>query len=227
MCYTISMVHIGNSWDELLQGEWEQPYYKALRAFLVSEYRSQAVCPPMNDIFNAFKYCAYEDVKVVILGQDPYHGPSQAHGLCFSVQKGIEVPPSLKNIYKELSDDIGFIPPEHGYLEKWARQGVFLLNTTLTVRQGHPLSHKGQGWETFTDHVIQILSRRERPMVFLLWGSNARSKASLIDTSRHLVLQAPHPSPLSAYAGFFGCRHFSKANAFLSRFGESVDWSLE
>ena len=221
------MVHIGNSWDELLQGEWEQPYYKALRAFLVSEYRSQAVCPPMNDIFNAFKYCAYEDVKVVILGQDPYHGPSQAHGLCFSVQKGIEVPPSLKNIYKELSDDIGFIPPEHGYLEKWARQGVFLLNTTLTVRQGHPLSHKGQGWETFTDHVIQILSRRERPMVFLLWGSNARSKASLIDTSRHLVLQAPHPSPLSAYAGFFGCRHFSKANAFLSRFGESVDWSLE
>ena len=221
------MVHIGNSWDELLKGEWEQPYYKELRAFLVSEYRTQPICPPMNDIFNAFKYCAYEDVKVVILGQDPYYGPSQAHGLCFSVRKGIEVPPSLKNIYKELSDDVGFVPPDHGYLEKWARQGVFLLNTTLTVRQGHPLSHKGRGWETFTDHVIQLLSRRERPMVFLLWGSNARSKASLIDTSRHLVLQSPHPSPLSAYAGFFGCRHFSKANAFLSRFGETVDWSLE
>lgn len=221
------MVHIGNSWDEILKGEWEQPYYKELRAFLAAEYRSRTVYPPMNDIFNAFKLCPYENVKVVILGQDPYHGAGQAHGLAFSVQKGVDVPPSLKNIYKELADDVGFVPPSHGYLAKWEQEGVFLMNATLTVRQGQPLSHRGQGWETFTDHVISILSAREKPMVFLLWGANARSKASLIDTSRHLVLQAPHPSPLSAFAGFFGCKHFSKANAFLAKIGEKVDWSLE
>ena len=221
------MVHIGNSWDELLKGEWTQPYYKDLRAFLANEYRTRSICPPMEDIFNAFKLCPYENVKVVILGQDPYYGVAQAHGLSFSVRKGIDVPPSLKNIYKELSDDIGFTPPAHGFLEKWAKEGVFLLNATLTVRLGQPLSHRGHGWETFTDHVISLLSKREKPMVFLLWGANARSKASLIDASRHLVLQAPHPSPLSAYAGFFGCKHFSKANAFLARFGEEVDWSLE
>lgn len=203
------------------------PYYKDLRTFLASEYRTQTVYPPMDDIFNAFKLCAYEDVKVVILGQDPYHGPGQAHGLAFSVKKGVEVPPSLKNIYKELSSDIDFVPPEHGFLESWARHGVFLMNATLTVRRGQPLSHRGKGWETFTDHVISLLSAREKPMVFLLWGSNARSKRSLIDASRHLVLEAPHPSPLSAFAGFFGCRHFSKANAFLKAHGEEMDWSID
>ena len=181
----------------------------------------------MGDIFNAFKLCAYEDVKVVILGQDPYYGDGQAHGLAFSVKQGVDVPPSLKNIYKELESDIGFTVPSHGCLEKWARQGVFLLNTALTVRKGQPLSHRGKGWETFTDHVISLLSAREKPMVFLLWGANARSKKPLIDTSRHLVLEAPHPSPLSAFAGFFGCRHFSRANVFLAKYGEGVDWSID
>jgi len=221
------MVHIGNSWDEILKDEWTMPYYRELRAFLAEEYRTRMVFPPMGDIFNAFKFCAYEDVKVVILGQDPYHGEGQAHGLAFSVKKGVEPPPSLKNIYKELQSDLGIEPPEHGCLESWAKQGVFLLNTALTVRMGQPLSHRGKGWETFTDHVISMLSAREKPMVFLLWGSNARSKKGLIDASRHLVLEAPHPSPLSAFAGFFGCKHFSKANAFLARQGESVDWRID
>ena len=221
------MVHIGNSWDELLKNEWSMPYYRELRAFLADEYRSRAIFPPMGDIFNAFKFCAYEEVKVVILGQDPYHGDGQAHGLAFSVKKGVEIPPSLKNIYKELESDLGIEPPCHGCLESWAKQGVFLLNTALTVRKGQPLSHRGKGWETFTDHVISLLSERKKPMVFLLWGSNARSKKSLIDSSRHLVLEAPHPSPLSAFAGFFGCKHFSKANAFLARQGERVDWRID
>ena len=221
------MVHIGNSWDELLKNEWSMPYYRELRAFLADEYRSRAIFPPMGDIFNAFKFCAYEEVKVVILGQDPYHGDGQAHGLAFSVKKGVEIPPSLKNIYKELESDLGIEPPCHGCLESWAKQGVFLLNTALTVRKGQPLSHRGKGWETFTDHVISLLSERKKPMVFLLWGSNARSKKSLIDSSRHLVLEAPHPSPLSAFAGFFGCKHFSKANAFLARQGERVDWHID
>ena len=221
------MVHIGNSWDELLKKEWSEPYYLELRSFLASEYRSRVIYPPMYDIFNAFKYCPYEDVKVVILGQDPYYGEGQAHGLAFSVKKGVDVPPSLKNIYKELESDIGFKIPAHGCLESWAKQGVFLLNTCLTVRKGQPLSHRGKGWETFTDHVISLLSAREKPMVFLLWGSNARSKKPLIDRTRHLVLEAPHPSPLSAFAGFFGCRHFSRANAFLVEHGEKVDWSID
>ena len=221
------MVHIGNSWDELLKNEWSMPYYKELRAFLAEEYRSRVIFPPMQDIFNAFKYCAYEDVKVVILGQDPYYGDGQAHGLAFSVKRGVDIPPSLKNIYKELETDLCITPPAHGCLESWARQGVFLLNTALTVRKGQPLSHRGKGWEIFTDHVISLLSAREKPMVFLLWGSNARSKKSLIDSSRHLVLEAPHPSPLSAFAGFFGCKHFSKANAFLAAHGETVNWRID
>lgn len=211
-----------------MKNEWTQPYYAELRAFLAAEYRTRDIFPPMNDIFNAFKFCPYEDVKVVILGQDPYHGEGQAHGLAFSVKKGVEAPPSLKNIFKELSDDVGIATPTHGCLEGWARQGVFLLNTALTVRKGQPLSHRGKGWETFTDHVIALLSEREKPMVFLLWGSNARSKKPLIDRSKHLVLEAPHPSPLSAFAGFFGCKHFSKANAFLTERGEKpVDWSID
>ena len=222
------MVNVGNSWDELLKNEWSQPYYRELRAFLASEYRTHEIYPPMYDIFNAFKLCPYEDVKVVILGQDPYYGEGQAHGLAFSVKKGVDVPPSLKNIYKELSTDVGFKIPSHGCLEGWERQGVFLLNTALTVRKGQPLSHRGKGWETFTDHVISLLSEREKPMVFLLWGSNARSKKPLIDRTRHLVLEAPHPSPLSAFAGFFGCHHFSQANAFLVKQGETpVDWSID
>ncbi len=221
------MVHIGNSWDELLKDEWAQPYYQDLRAFLAEEYRSREIYPPMNDIFNAFKLCPYEDVKVVILGQDPYYGVGQAHGLAFSVKRGVEVPPSLKNIYKEMQSDIGFHIPSHGCLESWAKQGVFLLNTALTVRRAQPLSHRGKGWEVFTDHVISLLSAREKPMVFLLWGANARSKKSLIDQTRHLVLEAPHPSPLSAFAGFFGCKHFSKANAFLAKHGETVDWTID
>lgn len=221
------MVHIGNSWDDLLKNEWSEQYYLELRKFLASEYRSKVIFPPMNDIFNAFKLCAYEDVKVVILGQDPYYGDGQAHGLAFSVKKGVDVPPSLKNIYKEMQDDIGFRIPQHGCLEGWAKQGVFLLNTCLTVRKGQPLSHRGKGWETFTDRVISLLSAREKPMVFLLWGANARSKKSLIDRSRHLVLEAPHPSPLSAFAGFFGCKHFSRANAFLAKQGEKVDWQID
>ena len=210
-----------------MKNEWSEQYYKDLRAFLASEYRTRVIYPPMEDIFNAFKYCAYEDVKVVILGQDPYYGEGQAHGLAFSVKKGIDIPPSLKNIYKEMESDIGFKIPSHGCLESWARQGVFLLNTSLTVRKGQPLSHRGKGWEVFTDHVISLLSAREKPMVFLLWGANARSKKPLIDRSRHLVLEAPHPSPLSAFAGFFGCRHFSRANAFLLEHGEKVDWTID
>ena len=221
------MVRIGNSWDEVLKNEWSLPYYQKLREFLSSEYGSREIFPDKWDIFNAFKVCSYENVKVVILGQDPYFGVGQAHGLAFSVKKGVAIPPSLRNIFKEMNADIGFKIPSHGCLESWERQGVFLLNTVLTVRKGVPLSHRGQGWETFTDHVISLLSEREKPMVFLLWGSNARSKKSLIDSSRHLVLEAPHPSPLSAFAGFFGCKHFSKANAFLARQGERVDWRID
>ena len=220
------MVHIGNSWDEILKDEFEKPYYKELRSFLAKEYASRTVYPSMYDMFNAFKLCPYERVKVVILGQDPYHGPGQAHGLAFSVRPGVEIPPSLKNIFKEMQDEIGFVPPQDGFLEKWAKEGVFLLNATLTVRRGEPLSHRGNGWETFTDRVISILSEREKPMAFLLWGGNARSKKALIDRSKHLVLEAPHPSPLSAYAGFFGCGHFKKVNEFLEKRGESIDWSL-
>ena len=221
------MVHIGNDWDEVLKGEFDKQYYLELREFLKDEYSHHTVYPDMYNIFNAFKYTPYHDVKVVILGQDPYHRPHQAHGLAFSVQKGVEVPPSLQNIYKELHDETGFVIPNHGYLVDWAEQGVFLLNTVLTVREGMANSHKGKGWEIFTDTVIRHLSDRPEPIVFLLWGSNARSKASLI-APRHLVLQTVHPSPLSAYAGFFGCNHFVKANEFLAANGrEPIRWQLD
>ncbi len=203
------------------------PYYRELRSFLANEYATRTVYPSMYDIFNAFRLCPYEKVKVVILGQDPYHGPGQAHGLAFSVRPGVEIPPSLKNIFKEMQDEIGFKPPSNGFLEKWAKEGVFLLNSTLTVRRGEPLSHRGKGWEIFTDRVISKLSDREDPMAFLLWGGNARSKKKLINADRHLVLEAPHPSPLSAYAGFFGCGHFKRVNEFLKERGETLDWSLE
>lgn len=221
------MVKIGNEWDTVLDGEFEKDYYIALRNFLISEYKTQIIFPSMYDIFNALKYAAYNDVKAVILGQDPYHEPNQAHGLCFSVKKGVQKPPSLVNIFKELESDLGIKPPEHGCLESWANQGVLLLNTVLTVRIGQANSHKGKGWEVFTDRVIELLNQRDKPMVFLLWGANAKSKAELITNKRHLILTAPHPSPLSAHNGFFGCRHFSKTNAFLSQYGEPIEWKIE
>ncbi len=216
------MVNIGNQWDEILAGEFEKEYY------LIAEYRSKTIYPDMHDIFNALKYTDYDDVKVVILGQDPYHGPGQAHGMSFSVRPGIKQPPSLVNIFKELKDDLGINPPDHGYLVKWAEQGVLLLNTCLTVREHQPNSHKGKGWEIFTDQVIRLLNQREKPMVFILWGGNAKSKQSLITNSNHLILTGAHPSPLSAYNGFYGGQYFSKANAFLEDSGQSaIDWDLK
>ena len=217
------MVHIGNRWDELLAGEFASESYQRLRAFLKQEYSTRRIYPHMNDIFNALRYTDYDDVRAVILGQDPYHGPGQAHGLCFSVQDGVAKPPSLVNIFKELHDDIGFREPESGNLTRWAQNGVLLLNSVLTVRAGIAGSHAGMGWETLTDKIIALLGEREKPIVFLLWGGNARRKAALIPKGRHLILEAAHPSPLSAHNGFFGCRHFSKANAFLD---EPIDWQL-
>lgn len=221
------MVQLNNDWDEILKDEFQKEYYQKLRQFLAHEYRTRVVYPDMYDIFNALRYTSFSDTKVVILGQDPYHGPNQAHGLCFSVKRGIELPPSLKNIYKELSDDVGFIPPNHGELTEWAKRGVLLLNTVLTVREHEPNSHRGIGWENFTTRVISELNNKNTPVVFLLWGANARSKAKLITNPIHVKLETVHPSPLSAYNGFFGCRHFSKANRILSESGQAViDWQL-
>ena len=221
------MVTIGNEWDALLQDEFQKDYYQQLRAFLTEEYKSGPVYPPKEDIFNALKYTSYSDVKLVILGQDPYHGPGQAHGMCFSVRPGVPMPPSLQNIFKELHDDIGIFPPKTGYLVPWAREGVLLLNTVLTVRDGQPNSHKNQGWEQLTDRIITLLGEREHPIVFLLWGSHARKKKELIHAPHHLILECAHPSPLSAHRGFFGCEHFSKANQFLYDHGiDPVDWNV-
>lgn len=219
------MVHIGNDWDGLLAEEFKKDYYLALREFLKREYARETVYPPMNDIFNALRYTSYADCRAVLLGQDPYHGPGQAHGLCFSVREGTPPPPSLQNIFKELCAELSIQPPRSGELTGWARQGVLLLNTTLTVRAGQPQSHKGQGWETLTDRIISLLNEKETPIVFLLWGGNAKSKVSLITSPRHLILTAAHPSPLSAYHGFFGCGHFLRTNAFLEQNGLSpIDW---
>ena len=221
------MVNMGNELDELLKGEFDKEYYLKLRQFLISEYSQYRIYPNMYNIFNALKYTSYSDVKAVILGQDPYHQPGQAHGLCFSVQKGTPQPPSLQNIFKELKSDLGIDPPHHGELISWAQHGVLLMNTVLTVREGQPNSHKGKGWEIFTDRVIQLLNEREKPMVFILWGGNARSKKSLITNPAHLILESPHPSPLSAYNGFFGNRHFSRTNEFLVSKGiEPIDWRI-
>ena len=221
------MVNIGNEWDKLLADEFKKDYYLQLRQFLISEYNSHTIYPPMNDIFNALKTTSYSDVKAVILGQDPYHGAGQAHGMCFSVKKGTPPPPSLQNIFKEIHDELGLPIPPHGELTKWAKNGVLLLNTVLTVREGQANSHKGHGWEILTDRIIELLNERNTPIVFLLWGGNARSKAKLITNPKHLVLQCAHPSPLSAYNGFFGCGHFIKANEFLKNNGiEPIDWSL-
>ena len=223
------MVNIGNDWDNVLKGEFDKEYYLKLRRFLKSEYANHTVYPDMYDIFNRLKYTPYADVKVVILGQDPYHEPGQAHGLSFSVQKGVALPPSLVNIYKEISDEFGVqMPKDCGCLTDWAKQGVLLLNSTLTVRAHRANSHSKRGWQIFTDNVIKKLNEREKPVVFMLWGSNARSKKAFIDTDRHLVLECAHPSPLSAYRGFFGCGHFIKANEFLARQGEKpIDWTIK
>ncbi|MCQ2560713.1 MAG: uracil-DNA glycosylase [Clostridia bacterium] len=216
------MVNIGNSWDELLKDEFKKDYYLKLREFLKSEYSSRVIYPDMYDIFNALKASSYEDIKVVILGQDPYHEPGQAHGMCFSVKPGVKVPPSLVNMYKELAAEYpGYDTNQNGYLQRWADQGVLLLNTVLTVRAHAANSHKGKGWEIFTDKVITLLDQREKPVVFLLWGANARSKAALIKNPNHYVLQAAHPSPLSAYNGFFGCGHFRRANEILEKTGQT------
>ena len=221
-------VNIGNDWDGLLSGEFEKPYYVQLREFLKAEYKGFTIYPDMYDIFNALKFTPYDKVKAVILGQDPYHEPGQAHGLAFSVRPGVEPPPSLKNIYKELNSDLGLPIPKTGDLTNWARQGVLLLNTSLTVRRGQANSHRGKGWEIFTDRVISLLNEREKPVVFILWGGNAKAKVPLITNPQHCILTAPHPSPLSAHYGFFGCRHFSKCNEFLESRGIGpIDWRVQ
>lgn len=221
------MVNLGNSWDEILKGEFEKPYYLKLRQFLVEEYQSKTIYPHMNNIFNALKLTAYEEVKVVILGQDPYHGPNQAHGLSFSVQPGIKTPPSLLNMYKELKDDLGCFIPNNGYLIPWAKQGVLLLNTVLTVREGEANSHRNKGWEIFTDEIIKKLNERQKPIVFLLWGNNAKEKIKYITNPNHYILTTVHPSPLSATRGFMGCKHFSKTNEILKMIGEEpINWQI-
>lgn len=222
------MPPITNDWLAALQPEFKKPYYKELFQKVNQAYRTQRVFPPADDIFNAFHFTPLKNVKVVILGQDPYHGDGQAHGLCFSVKPDVEIPPSLVNIYQELHDDLGCTIPNHGYLKKWAEQGVLMLNTVLTVQAHRANSHRGIGWEEFTDAAIRILDEQDRPMVFLLWGRPAQMKKSMLHNPRHLILEAPHPSPLSAFRGFFGCRHFSKANAFLQEHGlEPIDWQIE
>ena len=221
------MVNIGNDWDEILKGEFDKEYYLNLREFLKKEYKTKTIYPNMHDIFSALKFTPYNEVNAVILGQDPYHGEGQAHGLCFSVQKGVQKPPSLVNIFKEIQSETGITPPNHGYLLDWTKQGVLLLNTVLTVRAGQANSHKGKGWEVFTDRVIELLNLRDDPIVFLLWGANARSKKNIITNPNHLILECPHPSPLSANNGFFGCNHFISANEFLENYGKSIDWAIK
>ncbi|MBQ7588671.1 MAG: uracil-DNA glycosylase [Lachnospiraceae bacterium] len=222
------MAAISNDWQKPLSEEFKKPYYRKLYETVKQEYTTHTVFPPSQDIFNAFALTPLSEVKVLILGQDPYHEPGQAHGLSFSVKPGIEIPPSLVNIYKELHDDLGCYIPNNGFLEKWARQGVMLLNTVLTVRNHQANSHKGIGWEEFTDAAIRVLNNQDRPIVYMLWGRPAQTKTDMLDNRKQLVLTAPHPSPLSAYKGFFGCRHFSKANEYLKNNGlAQIDWQIE
>lgn len=222
------MVNIGNDWDELLKDELSKDYYKKLQSFLKEEYENYIVHPDKNDIFTALKHTAYADTRVVIFGQDPYHGENQAHGMAFSVQRGVDIPPSLKNIYKELADELGLYIPKHGCLEKWARQGVLLLNASLTVRDGEANSHKGKGWELLTDRITGLLNERPEPVIFLLWGNDAKKKEELITNPQHIILSAAHPSPLSASRGFFGCGHFKKVNNILTAMNRSpIDWQIE
>ena len=220
---------INNDWLEYIQDEFKKPYYRELYQFVRKEYGTHVIYPPSDDIFNAFHLTPLSKVKVLILGQDPYHGEHQAHGLCFSVLPDQpELPPSLQNIYKELQDDLGCYIPNNGYLKKWAQQGVLMLNTVLTVRAHQAGSHQGKGWEQFTDAIIQAVNAQDRPIVYLLWGKPAQSKIPMLTNPKHLILKAPHPSPLSAYRGFFGCRHFSQTNAFLMENGiEPIDWQIE
>lgn len=218
---------VKNDWLPILNKQINTPSYQSLKAFLVQDYQETTVYPEMHHIWQAFEWTPYNEVKVVILGQDPYHGPNQAHGLSFSVLPNVKIPPSLANIYKELQSDLGIQPVHHGYLESWAKQGVLLLNTVLTVRKGQAHSHKGKGWEELTDAVIKKLSDREKPMVFILWGSPSIKKRALIDETKHIVLTSVHPSPLSAYRGFFGSKPFSKTNEALIKFGEEpINWQL-
>ncbi len=221
-------IRLEESWKAALEPEFSSPYMTKLKAFLKDELSAgKWIFPKGAEYFRAMDLTPLEDVKVVILGQDPYHGDGQAHGLCFSVQPGVRTPPSLVNIYKELQSDLGIPPARHGFLESWAKQGVLLLNSVLTVERGRAASHQGQGWEKFTDAVIRQVNELDHPVVFLLWGSYAQRKAAFVDTTRHLVLKAPHPSPLSAHNGFFGCKHFSKTNAFLKENGmQEIDWQL-
>ncbi|EEL48314.1 MULTISPECIES: uracil-DNA glycosylase [Bacillus cereus group] len=222
------MEHIlKNDWEPLLAPEFEKPYYQKLRQFLKEEYSTHVIYPNADDIFNALHYTSYEDTKVIILGQDPYHGPNQAHGLSFSVQPGVKTPPSLQNMYKELHADLGCEIPNNGYLVKWAEQGVLLLNAVLTVRQGEANSHKGKGWEHFTDRVIELLNERDKPVIFILWGRHAQAKKKLITNSNHHIIESVHPSPLSARRGFFGSKPFSKVNEILSSMNEKeMDWQI-
>ncbi len=215
-----------NDWAQVLGTEFEKDYYQSLRTFLKTEYKTQVIYPEKHDIFNAFKYTPYSELKVVLIGQDPYHGPGQAHGLSFSVKSGISAPPSLVNIFKELQDDMGIPIPKHGYLKHWADQGVLMLNTVLTVRAGQAHSHRNKGWETFTDQVIRAINAKPDPVVFWLWGKPAQDKARLITSKNHLILTAPHPSPLSVYRGFYGSKPFSKTNVFLTANGKApIDWT--
>lgn len=223
------MAMINNDWLDCIQDEFKKPYYKDLYQFVKKEYNTHVIYPPAEDIFNAFHFTPLSKVKVLILGQDPYHGEHQAHGLCFSVLPDQpELPPSLQNIYKELQDDLGCYIPNNGYLKKWADQGVLMLNTVLTVRAHQAGSHQGKGWEQFTDAIIQAVNAQDRPIVYLLWGKPAQSKIPMLTNPKHLILKAPHPSPLSAYRGFFGCRHFSQTNEFLQKNGiDPIDWQIE
>ena len=222
------MAAINGDWLEALKDEFKKDYYKQLFEKVNEEYRTRLIFPPANDIFNAFHLTPLKDVKVVILGQDPYHGNNQAHGLCFSVKPEVEIPPSLVNIYKELHDDLGCTIPDHGYLVKWAKQGVLMLNTVLTVRAHQANSHRGIGWEEFTDAAIRVLNTQDRPIVFILWGRPAQMKKAMLNNPKHLILEAPHPSPLSSYRGFFVSRPFSKTNQFLEANGvEPIDWQID
>ncbi len=222
------MVNIGNDWDGLLEDEFKKEYYLKLRDFLKYEYSHYKIHPDMYDIFNALKWTAYKDVKVVILGQDPYHGENQAHGLAFSVKKDVEIPPSLVNIYKELQAELGLEIPNNGYLEKWAKQGVLLLNASLTVRDGTANSHRNKGWEILTARITELLNERQDPVIFMLWGNNAKEKVPVITNNQHIILTAAHPSPLSASRGFFGCGHFKRANEVLISLGKKpIDWQIE
>lgn len=222
------MIEFVNDWEEFLAEEYSKEYYQNLRKFLIREYSTKIIYPNKYDIFNAIHFTSYENTKVVILGQDPYHGPNQAHGLSFSVKAGVNTPPSLQNIYKEIQSDIGCYIPNNGFLKKWSDQGVLLLNTVLTVEASKPNSHKGMGWEKFTDKIITTINDKSDPVVFILWGKNAQNKEELITNNKHLIIKAPHPSPFSANRGFFGSKPFSKVNTFLNSIGkEGIDWQIE